>query len=66
MRRLGRRAEDWIAVDSLADLWARGILSESFRWAELEQLLYSDAYVRATAGAGHPGHAAPPPAHGAP
>ena len=41
MRRLGRAAEDWIATDSLADLWARGVLAEDFRWAELEQLLYS-------------------------
>ena len=41
MRRLGRAAGDWIATDSLADLWARGILAEAFRWAELEQLLYS-------------------------
>lgn len=42
MRRLGRCAADWIAVDSLADVWARGVLAEPFRWAELEQLLYSD------------------------
>jgi hypothetical protein len=41
MRRLGRAAGDWIATDSLADLWARGVLAEDFRWAELEQLLYS-------------------------
>ena len=41
MRRLGRAATDWIATDSLADLWARGVLAEDFRWAELEQLLYS-------------------------
>jgi hypothetical protein len=41
MRRLGRAAEDWIATDSLADLWARGVLAEEFRWAELDQLLYS-------------------------
>ena len=41
MRRLGRAAEDWIATDGLADLWARGVLAEAFRWAELEQLLYS-------------------------
>jgi DNA alkylation repair enzyme len=41
MRRLGRLAGDWIATDSLADLWARGVLAEDFRWAELEQLLYS-------------------------
>ena len=42
MRRLGRSAGDWIAVDSLADVWARGVLAEPFRWAELEQLLYSE------------------------
>lgn len=41
LRRLGHSAEDWIATDSLADLWARGVLAEEFRWAELEQLLYS-------------------------
>ena len=41
MRRMGGRAGDWIEVDALADLWARGILSEPFRWAELEQLVYS-------------------------
>ena len=41
MRRLGRLAEDWIAVDSLADVWARGVLAEHFRWSELEQLIYS-------------------------
>ena len=41
MRRLGRSAGDWIATDSLADLWARGVLAEDFRWAELEQLVYS-------------------------
>jgi hypothetical protein len=42
MRRLGRLAQDWIAVDNLADVWARGVLAEEFRWAELEQLLYSE------------------------
>jgi 3-methyladenine DNA glycosylase AlkD len=41
MRRLGRLADDWIAVDSLADVWARGVLAEHFRWSELEQLIYS-------------------------
>lgn len=41
MRRLGRAAADWIATDSLTDLWARGVMAEDFRWAELEQLLYS-------------------------
>jgi 3-methyladenine DNA glycosylase AlkD len=52
LRRLGRRAEDWIEVDSLADLWARGVLAEHFRWAELEQLLYSaQTYERRLVGA---------------
>jgi hypothetical protein len=41
MRRLGGRAGDWIETDSLADVWARGVLAEPFRWAELEQLVYS-------------------------
>jgi 3-methyladenine DNA glycosylase AlkD len=41
MRRLAGAATDWIAVDSLADLYARGILAEPWRWAELEQLVYS-------------------------
>jgi 3-methyladenine DNA glycosylase AlkD len=41
LRRMAGRAGDWIETDSLADLWARGILAEPFRWAELEQLVYS-------------------------
>jgi 3-methyladenine DNA glycosylase AlkD len=41
MRGLGRRAKDWISVDELAELFAKGILIETFRWAELEQLIYS-------------------------
>ena len=41
IRRLARRASDWVSVDSLADLTARGILLEPYRWAELEQLVYS-------------------------
>jgi len=41
MRRLARRAGDWISVDELAELFAKGILLEPFRWAELEQLVYS-------------------------
>ncbi len=41
IRRLARRASDWVSVDSLADLTARGILLERYRWAELEQLVYS-------------------------
>lgn len=52
LRRMGRGAGDWIEIDSLADLWARGILAEEFRWAELEQLLYSQqAYERRLVGA---------------
>ena len=41
MRRLARGANDWISVDSLADVYAAGILAEPFRWAEIEQLVYS-------------------------
>jgi 3-methyladenine DNA glycosylase AlkD len=41
MRRLGRAAEDWISVDSLAHLYAQGILLERVRWAEVEQLVFS-------------------------
>jgi 3-methyladenine DNA glycosylase AlkD len=43
MRRLGGLAHDWISVDTLADLFAAGILLEQFRWAELEQLVYSQS-----------------------
>jgi 3-methyladenine DNA glycosylase AlkD len=35
------RARDWITVDSLAHVAGRGILAEAYRWAELEQLVYS-------------------------
>jgi len=41
MRRLARAAQEWISVDSLAELFAAGILREHYRWAELEQLVYS-------------------------
>lgn len=41
MRRLARRADDWIKVDSLASLYAKGILAERVRWAEIEQLVFS-------------------------
>ncbi len=41
MRRLAGGAAEWISVDSLADLWAYGLLLEAHRWAELEQLVYS-------------------------
>jgi 3-methyladenine DNA glycosylase AlkD len=41
LRRGAREAGDWITVDSLAHVYARGILLEAYRWAELEQLIYS-------------------------
>lgn len=41
LRRLAREATDWETVDSLAGLAAEGILREPYRWAELEQLVYS-------------------------
>jgi len=41
LRRMADRAGDWVDVDSLADVWARGILAEPFRWAELEQLAFA-------------------------
>jgi 3-methyladenine DNA glycosylase AlkD len=40
-RAAARRADNWITVDSLAHVAARGILAEPYRWAELEQLVYS-------------------------
>jgi 3-methyladenine DNA glycosylase AlkD len=45
MRRLGHGAQDWISVDTLASVYARGILLERFRWAELEQLVYSKQHM---------------------
>lgn len=41
VRRLARAAGDWVSVDSLAGVVARGVLLEPFRWAELELLVYS-------------------------
>jgi 3-methyladenine DNA glycosylase AlkD len=41
MRRLARDARDWIRVDTLAPLYAKGILAEWVRWAEIEQLVFS-------------------------
>jgi 3-methyladenine DNA glycosylase AlkD len=41
IRRIGRDADDWITVDTLAGVTAAGILEEPYRWAELEQLVYS-------------------------
>jgi 3-methyladenine DNA glycosylase AlkD len=41
LRRAAREAGDWITVDTLAHPYGRGILLEPYRWAELEQLVYS-------------------------
>jgi 3-methyladenine DNA glycosylase AlkD len=41
LRRAAREAGDWITVDSLARPYAAGIVAESYRWAELEQLVFS-------------------------
>jgi len=41
LRRAAREATDWITIDSLAHPVGRGILLEGYRWAELEQLVYS-------------------------
>jgi 3-methyladenine DNA glycosylase AlkD len=41
VRAEGRSAGNWICVDTLAHVAARGILAEPYRWAELEQLVYS-------------------------
>ncbi len=41
LRRMAAGAGDWIEVDSLAEIWALGIHAADFRWAELEQLVYS-------------------------
>jgi 3-methyladenine DNA glycosylase AlkD len=41
LRRIGHDADDWITVDTLATAMAPGILHEPYRWAELEQLVFS-------------------------
>jgi 3-methyladenine DNA glycosylase AlkD len=41
LRRAAREAADWITVDALAHPYGRGILLEPYRWAEIEQLVYS-------------------------
>jgi len=41
LRRAAREAGDWITVDTLAHSYGRGILLEGYRWAELEQLVFS-------------------------
>lgn len=43
LRRAAREAGDWITVDSLAHPYAQGIAAEPYRWAELEQLVYSSS-----------------------
>ena len=41
LRRAAREAADWITVDSLAHPYGKGIAAEPYRWAELDQLVYS-------------------------
>ena len=41
IRGMARAADNWIAVDGLAGVAALGILLESYRWSELEQLVYA-------------------------
>jgi len=41
LRRAAREAGDWITVDSLAHPYGKGIVAETYRWAELELLVYS-------------------------
>lgn len=41
LRRAAREAGDWITVDTLAHPYGDGIVAEPYRWAELEQLVYS-------------------------
>jgi 3-methyladenine DNA glycosylase AlkD len=41
LRRAAREAGDWITVDSLAHPYGAGVAGEPYRWAELEQLVYS-------------------------
>jgi len=41
MRQLAHRANEWVSIDELGTLYAQGIINEPFRWAELEQLVYS-------------------------
>jgi 3-methyladenine DNA glycosylase AlkD len=41
VRSASRQATEWITIDNLAHVAGRGILAEPYRWAELEQLVYS-------------------------
>jgi 3-methyladenine DNA glycosylase AlkD len=41
IRQAAREADNWVTVDTLAGVVATGVLAERYRWAELEQLVYS-------------------------
>jgi 3-methyladenine DNA glycosylase AlkD len=41
VRAQAREAREWATVDALAHVAARGVVAEPYRWAELEQLVYS-------------------------
>ena len=41
LRVAASRAGEWITVDALAQPYAKGILAEPVRWAEIEQLAYA-------------------------
>lgn len=41
LRRAAREAGDWVTVDDLAHPYGIGLAAEPYRWAELEQLVYS-------------------------
>ena len=41
LRRGAREAADWITIDDLAHPYGAGIAAEPYRWAELEQLVFS-------------------------
>jgi 3-methyladenine DNA glycosylase AlkD len=41
VRAEARAATEWITIDRLAHAAGRGVLGEPYRWAELEQLVYS-------------------------
>ncbi len=41
VRATSRRATEWVTIDRLARPVGLGILAEPYRWAELEQLVYS-------------------------
>ena len=44
LRRAAREADEWITVDTLAHPYGEGILRDSRRWSELEQLVYSPSH----------------------